>query len=194
MTVSTIRNFFRSIQVIHRFRRALISTYQRKRYGLKHVHRTCFFGGKVSVCHDLQSAEYSYIGPGCALGPKVEIGRYVMLGPGVSVVGSDHCFDQVGKPIIFSGRPSTVPKTIFCDDSWCGCNAIVMAGVTVGRGAIVAAGAVVTRDVEPYSIVGGVPAVKIGQRFQNAEDEAAHDEMLNGPVFDGQFANPMNQK
>ena len=51
------------------------------------------------------------------------------------------------------------------DDVWIGFRAIVNAGVTVGQGAIIAAGAVVTKDVEPYEIVGGVPAQKIGERF-----------------------------
>jgi serine acetyltransferase len=49
----------------------------------------------------------------------------------------------------------------------------------------VGAGAVVTKDVEPYAIVGGVPARKIGERFPNPEDRERHDRMLNGPVICG---------
>lgn len=53
------------------------------------------------------------------------------------------------------------------DYVWIGCNAVVLKGLTIGKGAIVAAGAVVTKNVEPYTIVGGVPASVIGHRNQN---------------------------
>ena len=54
-----------------------------------------------------------------------------------------------------------------------------MTGVTIGNGAIIAAGAVVTKDIEPYSIYGGVPAKKIGTRFYSDEDIAKHEQMLS---------------
>ena len=59
-----------------------------------------------------------------------------------------------------------------------GANALIMPGVTIGDGVIVAAGAVVTKDVEPYSIYGGVPARKIKDRFSNPDDIIKHKEML----------------
>lgn len=50
------------------------------------------------------------------------------------------------------------------NDVWIGAHAVVLAGVTIGQGAVIAAGAVVNRDVEPYTIVGGVPARHLGER------------------------------
>lgn len=55
------------------------------------------------------------------------------------------------------------------DDVWIGYNAIIMSGVHIGQGAVIAAGAVVTKDVEPYAIVGGIPAKLIKYRFENKE-------------------------
>jgi acetyltransferase-like isoleucine patch superfamily enzyme len=65
--------------------------------------------------------------------------------------------------------------------------AIVISGVSIGDGAIVAAGAVVTKDVAAYSIVGGVPARVIGQRFKDESSKVVHQNMLNGPIIDGFF-------
>ncbi len=64
------------------------------------------------------------------------------------------------------------------DDVWVGFGAIVLSGVRIGRGAIIAAGSVVTKDVEPYAIVAGNPAVKVGARFDNAEI-AQHEARLH---------------
>jgi len=108
-----------------------------------------------------------------------------MFGPQVMVVGKDHVFDNVGNPIIFSGRPKAL-KTIIDDDVWLGARCTVVAGVKIGRGAIVAAGSVVTVDVPAYAIVGGVPAKLIRYRFSNSEIEI-HDQMLSAPPQSGKF-------
>ena len=88
--------------------------------------------------------------------------------------------------IIFSGRPE-LPPTVLEDDCWLGFGVTVIAGVRIGRGAIVAAGAVVTKDVDPYTIVGGVPARPIGQRFKTESERAKHDKMLEEPEYRGSF-------
>jgi acetyltransferase-like isoleucine patch superfamily enzyme len=93
-------------------------------------------------------------------------------------------------PVIFSGRP--VPKhTVIEDDAWIGFGAIIMAGVRIGRGAIIGAGSVVTKSVPPYEIHAGVPAHKIGERFSVETDRLRHDGMLDAPVVVGQYCPPL---
>ncbi|MGC6424335.1 MAG: DapH/DapD/GlmU-related protein [Lentimonas sp.] len=130
--------------------------------------------------------EFSSIGPEAWIGPKVTLGKYVLLAPRVSIKGDDHFYDQVGVPIIFSGRPDIKP-TVIEDDAWLGQNVCIVAGVRIGRGAIIGMGAVVTRDVEPYAIVAGVPAKKIGVRFQDPVEIKEHDRMLVEVATSGRF-------
>ena len=112
-----------------------------------------------------------------------------MLGPRVCIVGSDHIYNRPGTPMLFSGRPS-IPKTQIGDDVWIGCNAIIMCGVTIGNGAIIAAGSVVTKDVPPYEIWGGNPAKKIKDRFDE-KDFDHHESMLRGAPLDGTLPTPL---
>ena len=160
--------------------------YRRWRFGLTHVDRTFYMAQGCFVSPDLVAREYSFLNIGCVIGPKVTLGRYTMLAPYVAVVGQDHLFTKAGIPIIFAGRPA-YPETVIEDDVWVGFGTIVMAGVRIGRGAIVGAGAVVTKDVAPYEIHAGVPAYKIGDRFALDADKLVHDAMLAGPVYKGEF-------
>lgn len=147
------------------------------RYGLKNVHPTFYMAGKCGISSDLVAAEYVYIGPRCSIPPKVIIGKYTMLAPNVAILGGDHIFDKPDVPIIFSGRPK-MPETIIGEDVWIGANVIIMAGVKIGNGAIIAAGSVVTKDVDDYSIMGGNPAKLIRHRFNDAQIER-HQKMLS---------------
>ncbi len=140
------------------------------------------------IHRDFVAGPLGYIGPGCAIRSRVRVGRYVMFGADVAIMGADHNFDRPGTPTIFAGRPD-LPETTIDDDVWIGGRAIVLAGVHIGRGAIVAAGSVVTRDVEPFTIVAGVPARFVRKRFEDDEDEAAHDALLqSNALFVGEFA------
>jgi len=128
---------------------------------------------------------YSFINVECILNTNVELGRYVMLGPRVAIVGGDHVFDVPGVPTVFSGR-GTIGKTKIEDDVWLGYGVIVMSGIRVGRGAIVAAGSVVTKDIPPYEIHAGVPNKKIRDRF-DAEQIAIHEKMLEEGIYVGKL-------
>jgi acetyltransferase-like isoleucine patch superfamily enzyme len=66
-----------------------------------------------------------------------------------------------------------------------------MAGIRIGRGAIVASGAVVTKDVPPYEIHAGIPARKIGDRFVCEKDRTIYDKMLAGAAFKERYAVPV---
>ena len=78
-----------------------------------------------------------------------------MLANDVHILGGDHSYDKAGVPIIFSGR-GTLKETIIGDDVWIGAYSIIMSGVRIGNGAIIAAGSVISRDVPAYSIVGEI--------------------------------------
>ena len=111
-----------------------------------------------------------------------------MLLSDLAIVGGDHVFNRAGTPIVFSGRPD-MPETKIHDDAWIGYGAVIMSGISVGRGAIIAAGSVVTRDVPDYEIYAGVPAKKVRDRFTD-DERATHDALLDGPVVSGDFCPP----
>ena len=112
---------------------------------------------------------------------KVIFGDDVMLGPNVTVVTGDHRIDIPGRTMISVTDAEKLPENdrdvVFEGDNWIGANATVLRGVTVGEGAVVSAGAVVTKDVPPYAIVGGVPAKVIKMRFTDVELES-HQALL----------------
>ena len=173
-------------ELFHQRGRAVIMSYRRWKYGLRHVHKTFYAGEGSRISRDLQAGEFAYIGPECIIGPKVQLGPYVMIGPRVSIIGGDHVYDRPGVPIIFSGRPGLEP-TIIEADAWIGCGAILIAGVRIGRGAIVAAGSIVTKSIPPYEIHAGVPSKKVRDRFPDSAAREAHDKMLSQPPFAGEF-------
>ena len=90
------------------------------------------------------------------------IGDNVRIGHRVSIVTSDHDHADIETPIFKQGLVSS--PVVVEDDVWIGCNATILKGVRIGKGAIIAAGAVVTKDVDPFAIVGGVPAKRISNR------------------------------
>ncbi|TLM69758.1 MAG: acyltransferase [Actinobacteria bacterium] len=125
-----------------------------------------------------------YIGPGAQLmasNSLIKIGDNVMFGPSVSIVAGDHNTSVVGKFMISVKEKRDVDDLpVFIeDDVWLGARTTILKGVTVGRGSIVAAGAVVTRDVPRYSIVGGVPARVIKARWSK-EEIFEHEKHLYG--------------
>lgn len=184
-----IANWLRGKPAVRQAFRKLRMLCVRTRLGLKGVHPTFYMGGRSKVAKDLIAGAYSFINYGCDICPRVRIGAYVMFGPEVMITGADHRFDIPGKPMYFSGRPE-LPETVIEDDVWVGARAIVMAGARIGRGSVVAAGAVVTKDIEPYSIVGGVPAKLIRRRFDHSDQVAAHDRMLSAPAICGEYPDP----
>lgn len=96
----------------------------------------------------------------------VTIGKNVMMGPNVAIITENHRFDRMDVPIREQGYYDRKPVVIN-DDVWIGMRVIILPGVTVGKGAILAAGAVVTKDVPEYAIVGGNPAKVIKYRNEN---------------------------
>lgn len=149
--------------------------------GVTKVHPTASLHPTSRVSRDLEMNVYGFVGRECQIGPGVSIGRYSMLAPRVAIVGADHVIDVVGTPMQFSGRPPQ-SRTVIEDDVWVGASAIIMRGVTIGEGAVVAAGAVVTKDVPSYEIWAGVPARRIAARFSAEEQEQHHRALHAGPI------------
>jgi len=107
-------------------------------------------------------------GSGCRINEnvyieKATIGNDVLIAPNVSLLSRMHEFSHTDIPMSLQGYREEKEVTI-CDDVWLGRNVIVMPGVTIGKGAIVGAGSVVTKNVGEYQIVGGVPAKVIKER------------------------------
>ncbi|MEJ5944700.1 DapH/DapD/GlmU-related protein [Pseudokineococcus basanitobsidens] len=96
------------------------------------------------------------------MGP-VTIGDDVMMGPRVLVLGRNHVVDDTARPMREQGLGEARPVVIE-DDVWIGAGAVLLPGRRIGRGSVVAAACVVTKDVAPYSVVGGNPMRQIGHR------------------------------
>ena len=119
------------------------------------------------------------VGAGSAIGAlawigasgQVTIGADVLMGPRVTILPENHLFEHTDVTIKSQGvERSTV---VIEDDCWIGAGATILAGVHVGRGSIVAAGAVVAHDVHPFTIVGGVPAREIKNRTNHEREKHA---------------------
>jgi len=173
-------------QLIRRCFRKTKTFVHRNFLGYKNLHPTFYFGGKSSVSKDLKAGQWSYIGPNCIIYPKVSIGDYTMIAHDVSILGGDHRYNLPGIPCIFTGRDN-LRETKIGKDVWIGAYSKIIAGVKIGDGAIIALGSIVTKDVEPYSIYGGIPAKKIKNRFQDPKDLEKHKKMLNSKTSEFGF-------
>lgn len=123
-----------------------------------------------------------YIGPRAlfvATESKIYIGNKVLFGPNVTIIGGDHNTSNIGQ-FIFDVKHKEIgddQDVRIEDDVWIGANVTILKGVTIGRGAIVAAGSLVLKNVMPYSIVGGLPAKKLKDRF-SFEEIVIHEQKL----------------
>lgn len=113
---------------------------------------------------------------------KLSIGSFCSIADGVKfITGGNHNFESISTfPFLtyYTDKkeiPLSKGEIVIGDDVWIGTNALILSGVKVGQGAVIAAGSVVTKDIPPYAIVGGVPADIIKYRF----DEEVRDDLKN---------------
>ncbi len=120
------------------------------------------YGGNIG--EGLKVGNNSNIGPFCYIGCSgwIEIGHNVMMSPRVSLFAENHNYSDSNVPMKDQGVQRK--PIIIEDDCWIASQSIILAGVTIGEGSVVAAGSVVTKDVPAYSMVAGNPAKVIKSR------------------------------
>ena len=121
-------------------------------------------GRKAIINRHISIGNKSGIGEKCEIFGRCIIGNYVLMGPECVIYTINHNYIDKSKLIIDQGNSVEMPVFIE-DDVWLGRRAIVLPGVKIGKGAVIAAGSVVTKDIPPYSLVGGNPARIIKQRI-----------------------------
>jgi len=125
---------------------------------MRQLHLYAHDGGSVQIGDNCSVNTNVQIGG--AFG-RVVIGNNVMIASNVVIRAADH---GIGREMPMRYQRHTRGEIVIEDDVWIGSNSVVTSDVIIARGTVVGAGAVVTRSTEPYSIVGGVPARKIGER------------------------------
>jgi acetyltransferase-like isoleucine patch superfamily enzyme len=148
-------------------------------------------GGELWAPDFINIGDDVYIGKSVIIETNTRIGNYVLIANSVNIIGrSDHNHKEIGIPIRFSSwignleANSNIRENYIDieDDVWVGAGAILLSPIKIGRGSIIASGSVVVKNVEPYSIVGGNPAKKIGVRF-NEKEIVEHEYKINHGQF-----------
>ncbi len=159
--------------------RELVMSYRKLRFGWKGIsNKTWVVPKQDYISKDIIVGDFGFIARGCTIYPKVEVGRFVLIAPNVSIIGADHNYRKVGVPICFSGREE-LPNTLIGDDVWIGQDALIMVGVRIGNGAIIASKSVVTKDVPDFAIVAGIPAKVIKFRFESENERSDHLKLIS---------------
>ena len=132
--------------------------------------KICTLGADVNIeknayfTPQLTVGDRSGIGVDCEIYGPVTIGKNVMMGPEVIIFTHDHEFSRTDIPIMDQGNGPVKPVSVG-DDCWIGRRVMIMPGVHIGNGCVIGAGAVVTKDIPPYSVAEGVPARVIKSRL-----------------------------
>lgn len=173
-----VKHYFLRLKLQHQYRSLKL--------GHNTVIRNCHFGFHNIVydntlLYNVSVDDYSYIGGESHLN-NVTIGKFCSIGPEVRIGLGRHPLqlkstfpgfytssDYYGVKQEYKNDEPAYERIIIGHDVWIGTRAMILDGVTVGTGAVIAAGAVVTKNVPPYAIVGGVPAKIISFRFSEVE-------------------------
>lgn len=166
---------------IRRIYKYFIHLYEIKKFKIvgKHVYigaNGIFTHRNISIGNDV------YIGANAVFQStfgEIKIGNHIMFGPGVNIHGGNHKINEIGTLMKHTSdkQPGDDGIVVIEDDCWIGANAVILTNVTIGKGSVIGSGAVVTRDVPPYSIYTGVPEKKIRRRFTD-EQIIEHEKIL----------------
>jgi virginiamycin A acetyltransferase len=136
--------------------------------GKNGVGEHCNFSGKINIGYA------TTLGSNNFFGGDVSIGKYCQIGRDVAIITTNHPINYLSTYInsnLFNGELVSLKgtkKVSIGNDVWIGHNVIIVGNVSIGNGAILAAGSIITKDVAPYTIVVGVPAKPIKKRFSDA--------------------------
>lgn len=130
---------------------------------------------RMRIAPGSRIGRFAYLGEGFESFGPVVVGDLCMLAAGMKIVGADHLYDQVGNPTRLAFPQDERPVTVFGADVWTGQRVTIIEGLTIGRGAVIGSGSMVTKDVEPYAVMAGVPARFIKWRFEDEGDVARHE-------------------
>jgi acetyltransferase-like isoleucine patch superfamily enzyme len=136
---------------------------------------TRIFYAKTPEPYNIEVGHHVFINEGCDLissSGRIIIGNFVMIGSHTTIIAQNHDISDYKKPMVLNHKYLS-ENVIIEDDVWIGANVTILPGVKIARGSVVGAGSVVTKNVAPFTIVGGVPAVKIRDRFNNATKKKA---------------------
>ena len=134
---------------------------------------------RYAMCYYAYLDDYTYTGRNFVAW-HCKIGKFCSISWNVSIGGANHDYNRISQHAFLyakqfglmgenePGYDRFEDDCIIGNDVWIGCNAVICRGVHIGDGAVIAAGSVVTRDVEPYTIVAGIPAKKIKNRCPQA--------------------------
>lgn len=120
-------------------------------------------GADFGTGKGISLGDYSGIGVNCKVRGPLTIGENVMMGPNVNILTHSHNFDRTDIPMCKQG--GNFKSVTIGNDVWIGMNTLILPGVHIGNGVIIGAGAVVTKDIPDYVVVGGVPAKIIKNRI-----------------------------
>lgn len=170
---SIVRKYIKGSIRLHVFKTGYIQSHHLRMFVYRYVYmakikRKCiiYYGAELRGAHQLHIDEGSIIGDKSVLDARrggIFIGKYVRINSNVSLWTGSH---DMNDPY-FRSTPDKRGPIHVGDRVWIGPNVTILHDVSIGEGAVIAAGAVVTKDVEPFTLVGGVPAKKIGERSRD---------------------------
>lgn len=162
---------------IYSIAKKMPESYSKVNLGSKRIRALCglllfeYCGKNVNIDkgatlgHHIILDDYSGIGKNSYISDYVHIGRYVMMGPECLIYTRNHEYRDYKTPMCFQGFQNYKPVVIE-DDVWIGGRVTILPGVKIGKGAIIGAGSVVTKDVAKYNVVAGNPARTVKVRTE----------------------------